>query len=525
MKRIVIVGAGAAGYFTAAAIKRNNPNFDVVVVYDPNTPIIGVGESINWTAPFFMHTVLGLTDDQWVKKARSIFKIGTVYQDWNNTTNPFIATSAFNADVDILDTYTPGNIAECVVNSFPQQTYSTTDLWRHLVTKGLLPNDPDNSYLSYSSENYWLVDKNKLPIRKGQLWPTLKNTRSRYSYHINAPIVGQVVHDLVGVPAGVRTIPMKLRNVVLTSTGNIDYLLLDNEEQVTADLFIDCSGFAKVLAQHLPFEFDKLDEYFNDTAIVGPYSYQQPSERRSHAYIRAMDWGWHFSVSMDTRSGEGYVFNSRHGKNVDHLIEEYYTKTGKTDVNFRKISWQPGYQKNLFVNNCITIGLSQGFGDAFDANAFSNTMEQITEMVKLLKADPELVFEWKDHFNHFAKVRNDDIVFRIQSAFHLAPRNNTEYWQELKIAERKFKTREKFLNAINDPKRRFLSNLKDSFYNQGALITMASHYGIPNDFTIDVDAKVEKLAVVYFNELRQYFQNLADTGVKSEKLYTSWYAK
>ena len=44
--KIAIVGAGAAGYFAAAALKRNCANVDVTVIYDPDTPYIGVGESL-----------------------------------------------------------------------------------------------------------------------------------------------------------------------------------------------------------------------------------------------------------------------------------------------------------------------------------------------------------------------------------------------------------------------------------------------------------------------------------------------
>ena len=64
--KIVIVGAGAAGYFAAAAIKRNCPEHEVVVVSDPNTPHIGVGEAIAWNGPNFMQVVLGLKDFQWM---------------------------------------------------------------------------------------------------------------------------------------------------------------------------------------------------------------------------------------------------------------------------------------------------------------------------------------------------------------------------------------------------------------------------------------------------------------------------
>ena len=54
MKNIVVAGAGAAGWLAALHAKslfNDDPNIEVIVVYDDKIPIIGVGES---TTPGFL---------------------------------------------------------------------------------------------------------------------------------------------------------------------------------------------------------------------------------------------------------------------------------------------------------------------------------------------------------------------------------------------------------------------------------------------------------------------------------------
>jgi tryptophan halogenase len=45
INKIVIVGGGSAGWMTAATLIQRLPGREVVLIEDPNTPTVGVGES------------------------------------------------------------------------------------------------------------------------------------------------------------------------------------------------------------------------------------------------------------------------------------------------------------------------------------------------------------------------------------------------------------------------------------------------------------------------------------------------
>ena len=494
MKNIVVVGAGAAGYFTAAALKRNIPNVNVTILYDPAVPMIGVGEALSWGAPAFMKKVLGLDDEEaWIKESESTYKFGLRVCGFDGIDTPY---------------FLGGGMPPPAANKLLLDTeYDLFDLWMHLNAKDRLSElkiqPPKNPFNVYASESYWFNQFNTVPQRYTS--DRLLADQSLYSYHVNAKNIGRVVHDRVGKPAGVIEIPIKVRDVVLNKDGSIDYLLLDDETKQYADLFIDCTGFSRILVNKIPsFTFNEMDEYSNDTAIVGPYAYQDRSEVVNYTTANAMDHGWHFSVPSVYRSGEGYIFNSRVTSDVDMLIDEYYKKTNKKSVDFKKISWTPGYYDKTFSGNCMLLGLSAGFVDPFDSNGFNTVLEQIRSIIRHLTPDTNFQFGWRDHFNKRCSERITDIQLRIQGFMELAPKNNTEYWQRLKIAAKKHDVENELLKLFFDPARNptsklFVSNIGQA-YNREGICHNILYYNLPAEFkTIDIDQFVEDMGLQFFN--------------------------
>lgn len=519
--KIAVVGSGAAGYFAAAAIKRNCANADVTVIYDPATPHVGVGESVAWNGPWFMYKYLGLGNDfAWLRKSRSSFKYSVALQGFHGTDELYHTTAPFNPSYKVLY---KSIWDDAVPYMKLQDGPSIYDVLLHLRAKDLI----DGSNIQqYAAEKFWYCQNNTSPVDTKGKWST--SQQIGHSYHINANYIKDVIHELVGVPAGVKTLGIKIKDVVLGSNGDIDSLLLDNGEKFSADLFIDCSGFARILAKRLPYVFDHCDEYFNDTALVGPHHFTDPSEYTGYTLSAAMDYGWRFSISADNRSGEGYQFNSRIFNNEDQLIDEYYRKTGKTDVNFRKLKWTPGYYRETFVNNCITMGISHGFSDVFDANNFSSTLRHIGKLVDYIQQDSELTFHWRKDFNKYAYDLSWDIVFRIQTAFHLARRNDTVYWQEMKQAAKKFDTEQRLIDACFDPRRKTAPGIGNNTlaYSSHMFMNQAIYNQTPipkERCLLNIDHNTEQQALAFFNFFKTSYELKSKTAPSIASFYKNIY--
>lgn len=488
VKKIIVVGAGAAGYIAAAAFQRNIPNVAVTVIRDPAVPIIGVGEALAWNAPAFMKDVLGLTDeDRWIKATDSTYKLSLQFKGFDGTDRPYYTGSAGHIDTTTMGKY------------FSSRGIHLFDLWKHLRYKGLLDKlgTPRTSYNVLTAKTFWHSYFNTMPERHSL--SNLTDT-SLYSYHINAQNIGNYVHDHVGKPAGVKEIAVRVRDVRLNAQGHIDHLLLDDETEHRADLYVDSTGFAKVLASRMAaFEFQHEDEFSNNSAIVGPHKYQDPSEIVNYTQATAMDHGWHFSVPSAQRSGEGYIFNSRLTPDVDQLADEYFKKFGHKTVNFKRISWEPGYYNRSFTGNCVLLGLSSGFVDPWDANGFTSVTFHINTLIHHLKQDSDFKFQWQDKYNSKYSERNEDVLLRNRGFFELNLKTDSDYWRQLSQNGREKGTMEK-LREIYCQRRPELTKI--FLFAREALSHNIDYYNIPEEPSeLNLDKPTEMLALAMFNKM------------------------
>lgn len=522
---VAIIGAGATGFFAAAALKRNCPNTEVTVIYDPKTPSVGVGESIGWGAPSFFSKYLGLHNDfAWLRKSGSTLKYSVALQNWHDESGEkYHMTFPFNPSHKVL--------GKSIWDSAIDQKYLHHDceyniytILLHLRSKGLI----DDYYLQqYANEFWWYAKHNTCHVNRANMSNAQRFIG--YSYHINADHIRHVIHEMVGKPAGVQEIALKVKSVVLKENGHIDHLLLENDQKFHADLFIDSTGFARTLAKQLPFEFEPCDEYCNNSALVGPHAFKDHNEYTAESLTCGMKYGWRFSVPVYGRSGEGYVFNRNIFDKEEELLDEYYLKTGKTDVTFRRFNWEPGYYKNAMVNNCITLGISRGFSDVFDANNFSDTIRHIGRLVDFIQGDPARTFGWQDRFNRMVDTGTQLIITRIQTAFHLARRNDSVYWETMKEADRKFQTRERLIDLALDPKMRVYPGSgdgNDRLYTNHVFINQAIYNKIefPKErCEIDISEFEEQQALIFFKYFKDTYSLRAQNDQTISKFYQEMY--
>ena len=308
-----------------------------------------------------------------------------------------------------------------------------------------------------------------------------------------------MIHELVGIPCGVNVIEGKVDQVI-TDGQKITHISVNNT-LLSADLFVDCTGFRRLLATNIGCEWITLPDYFNNSALVGQSvnNDNNKSPITSYTEHHAMDHGWLFSIPMPTRAGNGYVFNSARTTDVDLIQHEFNTKFSfKADAIARLINWKPGYVKNTFVGNCVVMGVGSMFVDPYDANNFSTQMSMLQKFVTLLLKDRDY-HAWSDHYNRYVNGIADDSIFRIETGMFLAPKQDTQYWKDNHQIGIKLRLREKLNDVIMDGRRRFLRKEQDLFWFQGAHLAQAAYYQLdlpkPN---IKMTVEDEQLALNFF---------------------------
>ena len=129
----------------------------------------------------------------------------------------------------------------------------------------------------------------------------------QYGYHFDSVLIGNFLRRRVK-EIGVEHIEATVQDVEQSSNGDIKSLKLNNDQTVSGDFFIDCSGFASVLLQktlNVPF-LSFAENLFNDSAIAMPTEIEPniPSETVS----TALSNGWVWKIPLTNRFGNGYVY-------------------------------------------------------------------------------------------------------------------------------------------------------------------------------------------------------------------------
>ena len=81
INKIVIVGGGSAGWMTAVTLIQRLRNREIVLIEDPNTPTVGVGES---TLGFINEwlRLLGIKDTDFLRETSGTYKMSISFTDF-----------------------------------------------------------------------------------------------------------------------------------------------------------------------------------------------------------------------------------------------------------------------------------------------------------------------------------------------------------------------------------------------------------------------------------------------------------
>ena len=399
---VVVLGGGSAGWMTACLLHDRwaARGGRVTLVESPDIGIIGVGEGSTPQLKSFFD-MLDIGEAEWMPACDATYKLGIRFTGWSEEPG---CESYFHPFPGPVDLHTePGFIQNCA-----------------LRRRGAdVPAHPDGWFLATMLAN---AGKAPHPDARFPFPPT-------YGYHFDSYKLGSFLRDWA-TARGVIHRQAKIADVAMNPENTIDALLCEDGKRIAGDFFVDCSGFAGVLAQRrLGGKFvSYADGLMNDRAVVLPTPHAHSALPQTEAI--AMSAGWRWSIPLTSRVGNGYVYSSRHIKD-DEAAEELCAALGVSaeDAAPRFLNMRVGRVENSWTVNCLAAGLSQGFVEPLEATALHIVIHTALDFAEAFESGG-FTPKHRDTFNRRIAQRYDGIRDYIVAHYRMNRRTDTPYWRE-----------------------------------------------------------------------------------------------
>ena len=399
MKKIVVVGAGFAGWATALSINKLFPWSEITVIGSKEIGILGAGEGTIPSIEEFLQTI-EVDPLDLIKNCKATIKYGIVFNGWDKNgsgsyMNPFRSHTASDR-----------------AHSHLNLKIDFKPLFCHLTDQNI---DDYTLIGSYARNNKVFYDKN-----------TLERTQSKFvdnAYHFDAIETAEFLKQ-VAISRNIKYVDDIVTHFLQKENGDI-YKIITKHQEFDCDFVFDCSGFKRlIIGQLYKTKYISVQDKLPVNRAL-PFFLPPRKETEPYTIATAMNYGWCWQIPLQHRYGCGYVFDSTL---CDDETAKNEIKQKFGDVNVPRVfSFNAGYYEEFWKNNCIAIGLSNSFLEPLEATSIWTTTSILTFLryfiVTMHKQDQEII----DTFNEKMRDTLSHIVDHLQ--FHyLNKRSDTEFW-------------------------------------------------------------------------------------------------
>lgn len=397
--RICIVGGGTAGWLAAMmlgdAAKRGGHTCAVTVIESSKIGTIGVGEGT--TAVFRqMLQHFDLDETEFLRETGATIKFGIRHRDWRRLGHSY--------DGPIDDPHQVAGLGDSNALDHFQVSQGDgvgqTHLFQHLLNGNRSP--------------FAQLGGRRVPVGP-----------FHHAYHFDQALAGKWLRSKA---KGVAVIDDQVKTLDRDGqSGAILGLNLESGARITADLFIDCTGFRRALigpmganwvgyGGHLPV----------NRAIPFWLDIPEGEEIEPCTLAWAQGSGWMWKIPTQGRYGCGYVFSDAH-LTPDQAKAEIETVLGHPVEVRNDIRIAAGRLDRQWIGNCVALGLSSSFLEPLEATSIHGTVVQLMLLSSVLGGADDRA---RAAFNAACAGQVDD--FRDFIRLHyVSERRDTPFWRDV----------------------------------------------------------------------------------------------
>jgi tryptophan halogenase len=393
IKRILVLGGGSAGFLAAISLKMKIPDLDVGVVRSKSMGVIGVGEATTFAFPNYLHGRLKMEPGEFHRHAQPTWKLGIRFLNWSPRSHfDYTFRPQFTSRWENLPR--PNGY-------YCYEDVEFADLFPALMScdKAFVRNKFGGPHIgtdvAYHIENKTFV-------------AYLEDYAARIGIVIQDDVVGAVQQDERGI-AG---------------------LVLQSGRTESADLYIDCSGFASLLlSRELKEPYISFKPtLFNDRAVWGGWE-RGDETIRPYTTAEAMNAGWCWRIDHEFLINRGYVYSSAFLSD-DEAEAEFRAKNPKVTTT-QRIRFVTGRYERSWVKNVVGIGNASGFVEPLESTSLGVICDESDSLVNsLLEADREPTPTIIRQYNKRFAIKWDNIRDFLGVHFKFNTGMETTYWRE-----------------------------------------------------------------------------------------------
>jgi hypothetical protein len=380
LNSICIFGGGSAGWLTALALRTYLPEVHITIAISKKHSNIGVGES---TQPDLLDLLAHCNVDiqDFCKQVDTTQKKGIYYANWNT-----IGSNFWHPFTSLTET----------------GTYTRAHHY-NIMHKRDPKNYPIEDYYTRVHPNY---DDYALHIDADKMATYLRN-----HLHNSVQIIDFDQYSIQSI------------------NNKIDYITVDGVE-IKSDLYVDCTGFSKVLVDTI--DNSETDNYEGNVnaALFTRIPYGHPRTTRiPHTKADAWGNGWCWTIPLTTRIGSGCTYNTNFCSTddaIDHFVEYWEGAITKDDIS--AVEFSSKSLLNPWKSNVVAIGLSAGFVEPLEATGISwfvLSAQMLGITLRNRYFDDSTAMLYNGSMRGFI----EDVQDFIDVHYMLSDRNDTQFWR------------------------------------------------------------------------------------------------
>ena len=402
VKSITIVGGGSAGWMAAAALATYlGRNATIRLVESEEIGIVGVGEASVPHIRQFNGQWLGIEEADFVERTQATVKLGIQFNDWSR----------------IGDSYVHGFGA--IGRSIGPLPFHQFWLKLHLAGRA----GPIGAY----SPQTVMAPQGRFAPGDGNAPPHSPLADIAYAYHFDATLYARYLRELAE-SRGVQRIEGKIVKVNQRAhDGFLESVTLESGQVVDGELFIDCSGFRGLLIEEtLKTGYVDWTEWLPcDRAMAVPSERLPTITPYTRSTARAAGWQWR--IPLQHRTGNGYVYSSRHTSDDEAAATLLANLDGKALAEPRKLAFTTGMRRKFWNKNVVALGLASGFLEPLESTSIYLAQSGITRLLSLFPTrefNPLLI----ERYNRESVFEYERIRDFLVLHYHATERSDTPFW-------------------------------------------------------------------------------------------------